>query len=475
MRSDITRVEMPPRPFYVGPSLDYVGSLARGFGMQEDRWLKMREAARAGLQGILERSTDAEPIGLEVFEEEGHLVVEVENRGAPVFLDGQLAPLELDRVQLENRGRGGQTLHLAMRLGGEAVRRGIVESGAVARQDAEATPVLRELRADETGELSRLFYSVYRYDYINEFVYYPEKVRAMIEEGKLISLAAVLPSGRLAGHVGLLKWSDKPAVYEPCLGVVDPALKSKGLFGKLFEKSMERIDSLPMQYCFFDFVTNHELSQKFVARYHPVDLALFVGCQSKETQAKLERLGIGEDPKETDRYTLLYSILPKVKQPFGKELQLPANLGEMLGFLLEPLDLQWRPTPRFEVLAEGGDFAVHLQPQQSAVIFDLHQPGRAAVDRIHSQWRELRRGGFQYCAVEVAVGQPGIANLYDLLAEQGFFVAGFVPCRHTYRLALRFQAMGPTKVSFDEIRVFTPTAKRLLECVRNNFERNALL
>ena len=32
-------------------------------------------------------------------------------------------------------------------------------------------------------------------------------------------------------------------------------------------------------------------------------MALFVGSQVSETQAKLEHLGIGEDPREMDRYS----------------------------------------------------------------------------------------------------------------------------------------------------------------------------
>ena len=64
------------------------------------------------------------------------------------------------------------------------------------------------------------------------------------------------------------------------------------MFSKVFNETMKVAETIPMHYLFFDFVTNHEFSQKFVSRYHPIDLALFVGCQSKATQAKLEKLGI---------------------------------------------------------------------------------------------------------------------------------------------------------------------------------------
>jgi len=278
------------------------------------------------------------------------------------------------------------------------------------------------------------------------------------------------------GHVGLIKWSDNPAIYEPCLGVVDSRVKSRGLFGKLFQRTMEIASDIAMQYCFFDFVTNHEYSQKFVSRYHPVDLAIFVGCQDAATQAKLESLGIGRDPKESDRYSLLYSIIPRVHQPFGAEIELPMNVGELLGFLLKPLNLSWYPASRFELLAEEGRHETHLQPAQGAVSFDLAEPGRGAAERILAEWRQLLRNGYQHAGVEIPLGHQGLTNLCDIFCDEGFFVSGFVPYRlRGDRLALRLQAMGPTKVSFDEIRVYSDTAKQLLDIIRQSYERNGFL
>ena len=100
----------------------------------------------------------------------------------------------------------------------------------------------------------------------------------MIEQKKLISIVASLPNGRLLGHVGLRKWGDRPVVYEPCLGVVDPVMKSHGLFTRLFHRAMEIVSQLPMDYCLIDFVTNHDYTQRLVSTYHPVDLALGVRC-----------------------------------------------------------------------------------------------------------------------------------------------------------------------------------------------------
>lgn len=483
-----TRIELPASSFFVGPALDLICGFAERSGMQADRRQHLKTASELAIGMVVlnnEKGKSDQRVAIDVFESEGNLIVEVVNRGIPIFLNGQAQSAQsqlfhevarhLDKLSIENLGRQGQTVVLGMRLGEEALKKSLDSRGLDPAEGLEGDITIRELLPGEETALSQLFYFVYGYNYINEAVYYPEKLKAMIEEGKLISIVGALPSGRLVGHVGLIKWADHPAVYEPCLGVVDPNLKSRGLFGQIFQKTMDRVQQTAMQYCFFDFVTNHDFSQRFVSRYGACDLSLFVGCQSKATQAKLEKLGLGIDPPEMDRYSLLFSVLPRVKHPFGKEILLPNGLGETLDFLLKPLNLSWSPAPRFELLPPEGDYQTHFQLAQNSVVFDLFSPGRAAVDRILREWHQLMRNGYQYAAVEVPLDAPGIGNLYDIFSSEGFFIAGFIPYHFTDRLGFRFQAIGPTKVAWDDIKVHTENGKRLLNLIRQSYERNGLL
>ena len=62
------------------------------------------------------------------------------------------------------------------------------------------------MRPDEGAALARCFYRVYGYSY-GEFLYYPEKVRELLESGLQTSLAAVTP----AGEIGLTRASFRMA------------------------------------------------------------------------------------------------------------------------------------------------------------------------------------------------------------------------------------------------------------------------
>jgi hypothetical protein len=485
------QIEIPSFSLYLSPSVHFVLGFAQQLGVEGERLQNLRKALEGALRMVMEKNVEGQcedPITIEVGEATGKIFVQIHNQGVPIFSEEDtraknssgLRLVELSKlvhhVTIENQGRRGQAITLEVSLGEDAAKKSLQIDDLPIH--AEVNPqdiVLRRLEADEAPSLSQLFYFIYGYNYINELVYFPQKIAEMIRDGRLVSTVAALPDGRLLGHVGLLRWNEAPPVFEACLGVVDPRVKSQGLFKRLFHETMNAVQATPMQYCFFDCVTNIDFSQRLVSTYGAVDMALFVGCQTKLTQARLSKLGLGADPKEMERYSILYGALPRQEQPFGAYVELPYNIGENLGFLLEPFNLNWSPSPRFSTLNPGGSYKTLYQPAQLSVNFDFQEPGLKALSKILEDWRSLLRNGYQYAGVDVPVEISGMGMIYDILAKNGFFVGGFIPYRNSDKLAFRFQSIGPTKVAFDQIKVFTPAAKRLLEIIRTDYERNCVI
>ena len=481
-------LRVPPIDDFLEPASAFVLAYARRLEMPpegQERLKAALDAALALVQDCYVQGRTDEPMSVRVRESEGRLAVGILNRGAPILLqdagDDTLvsrfrdAAKGVERMSVENIGRRGQVVRLEVKVGrlAPAVTEGL-PAGKVEVSEADAL-TLRLLERGEESALSRLFYFVYGYDYIHETVYYPEKLTEMLEQGRLISTVAVLPGGRLVGHVGLVRQNENPPVFEAALGVVDPIAGSRGVFSRLFEKTMERMLETPMQYCYFDFVTNHDLSQRLISRYGTREMALLTGSQSRETQARLTRLGLGPDPEEMDRYSILLSVIPRVERPFGEEVVLPPSIGEPLEFLLKPLGLSWTPASRFQALAAVGNYKAHYEPSQGSVLFDAFQPGEKAAIGIVQEWKQALKDGYRYAAVDVPLAEPGLGAIYDILSTEGFFIAGFIPYHYGGTLAFRFQSLGPSEAAFDKIRVFSPDAKRLLEIVRNDYERNRLI
>ncbi len=488
------RIELPAQDDFLKPAVDFVLSFAARFGRDTKDQGRLKTAVSAALEMVIgnnEEGKSDEPVALKVREAKGTLRIEILNRGVPILLgSGQKSSVNSayfaefheasknsDRISIENSGRLGQSVILEFRLGA-----GAAASSLPGKSPRKTSPIpkgetisIRGLAQGEEEALSRLFYLVYGYNYINEIVYHPEKLREMLDAGDLISLVAARPNGRLVGHVGLVRRNTTPPVYEAAMGIVDPAVKSSGLFSRLFAETMKRAQATRMQYCLFDIVTNHDLSQKHIAKFGLAEMSLLAGCQTREHQASLSKIGLGPDPEGMDRYSLLLGIIPQVKHPFGTKVGLPESLGEPFGFLLKPLGLRWFPSSRFEFLPSQGAYKSSYTHAERSAYFDFHEPGRHAAEEIVDAWQKLMRDGYQYAGVDVPVDAPGLGQIYDILSSNGFFAGGFVPHHLSDRLGFRFQAVGPAKVAFDKIKMATDPGKRLLKLVKKDYESSCLL
>ncbi len=412
------------------------------------------------------------------------VLISVINRGLPLlsksFLPDSVSK-ELPQLHYKNLGRHGQSFSIGFRTNTDDPQTAQTESsqrsGATAEPSepsAELLPV-REIQEGDFEALTQLFHKVYEYRYVNEAVYHPDRLRKMVFDKRLISLVAPLANGRLAAHLGMIRLGEKPHVYEMGFGLTDPDINSRGVFSTLLQELMEQANRIDMAYLVFDYVTNHDLTQRVVSRYGSCDMALCVGSQLSDTQAKLAALNIGTDSQEMDRYSILIGVKTQVDSPFGRTIHLPIALGEMLGFLIEPLGMEWLPTPRFCPLDESGSFHHSKDSFQRTASYELTRPGVRAIRKIIQDWRHALRLGYQYCSVDIPLDAPGVGQAYDRLANAGFFVSGFVPLRFSGRLALRLQATGPKRLAFHHIKIASEIGRRLLQVVHDSHERNVLL
>jgi hypothetical protein len=481
-------LDIPVNDNYVGPSCSFVEFFAMKQGLPKDKALLVCQMLEKILNRIIlanQGELFKDNVKISLFHLDDVFRIIISNRGFPFFAGEEWLNTEFDRatqdgmqkirqvfdsVEFKNHGRNGQTLTLGIQIKSEPKSPERIEA-----ESREHKISFMPLEAGQVTELSRLFCSVYGYNYIREDVYFPERMKALIASGDLVSRVAVTDSGRLVAHVGMVKLNTNPSVYEIALGLSDPKFKIKGVFSKLFDQIIHVVQETPMEYCIFDFVTNHDYSQKIVSRYGSKEMALGLGCQFSDTQAKLEALGIGKDPKESDRYSLLIAVRPSKAFPFGKDVTLPVHLGEMFEFLLSNLGMTWIPAPRFFPLAREGAFTKWLQESQKAVYFDLHTPGFRAIKEIIREWRHLLRLHYKYAAIDIPLDLPGVGQAFDYLVEHGFFVSGFVPYHNSNRLAFRVQSLGVMRLNFDEIKIATKTGQILLEVVRTGYERSLTL
>jgi len=486
MMEQSAKFEIPAqRPFLLGVSA-FIREFSRQRGYSEANAEIFASSINALTDFFLQnRRIDHEipPFLIEIAEGSGKISLKIHYRGIPLsaeyarnlenFLEKHaVSAKSIAKIDFSYQGREGQSVRIEFNSGETSIGK-LSDSETLISHEVQIFDSFEivKLEENDAAEISRLFYRVYTYDYIQEFVYFPHELQKMLRDGRLISFAARLPEGRLLGHVGLISKNEDSSVWEPCLGVTDPQASARGMFSQIFDATMQHAATLKARYFFFDFVTNHIYSQKLISAYGCIDTALMLGCQSARTQARLSRLGLGDEPANTDRFSILYGIIPAKDKAFGEEIILPENIGKLLGFLIEPLGLSWVPASRYDAPAQQGAYEFSRKPEQEAVYFDCHEPGIEAVQGIIRDWDHLKKENYVYAAVDLPIEPPGLARLFELLASRDFFVAGIVPHANTEKLALRMQAIGPKKLDFSEIRLFGANAQRLLQIIRQQHER----
>jgi serine/threonine-protein kinase RsbW len=74
------------------------------------------------------------------------------------------------------------------------------------------------MRDSEASEVSKSVYKTYGYSYPFEYVYYPEKIIALNEGGKIHSAVALADESEIAGHCALHYWDENPQIAEIAQG-----------------------------------------------------------------------------------------------------------------------------------------------------------------------------------------------------------------------------------------------------------------
>jgi anti-sigma regulatory factor (Ser/Thr protein kinase)/GNAT superfamily N-acetyltransferase len=120
---------------------------------------------------------------------------------------------------------------------------------------------IRRMLPEEAVQVSQLIYRAYGSSYLNEDVYYPDRVAALNASNTNISFVAVGADGRLAGHYALER--DEPGpVVEGGQAVVDPAHRGRGLLDRMKDAALDEARRLNFVGVFGDAVTAHTRTQQ---------------------------------------------------------------------------------------------------------------------------------------------------------------------------------------------------------------------
>ncbi len=406
----------------------------------------------------------------------GKVVLAVEDRGLPVdwkkIGGGDSAGFGMmimkgftDEVKFVNLGKGGKRLEFIKNIsyGGMGAP---AESGATAPEDEQLPqdlPIaIRLMRPDEGTALARCFYRVYGYSY-GEFLYYPEKIRELIESGLQVSVAAVTPQDEIVAHQALVLEKPDSRVAEMGQGVVDPRTRGRGLFEKIKLSSIDFARQKGLYGLYTETVTIHPYSQKANLAVGAKEMGFLFGMAPQMMSFK--KIAEQQDQRQTT--IILYH---RTNEEPPRTVYPPVQHETMIRRIYENgsfnRKLESAPGENELALDEMSLLDMKTLPEYSFAFLRVVRYGRDLPDLVRVRLKELCLGRYDCIYIDLPLCDPATAHFCAALEMLGFFFSGIIPEMFNGD-ALRLQYLNNVSINPAKVVVVTDFGKELFRYIQN--------
>jgi serine/threonine-protein kinase RsbW len=371
----------------------------------------------------------------------------------------------MDKVLFINRGKNGKELQLFKYLKGRHVEELFTEDELKPYDFCEIPSkdikfCIRLMREEEAIEVSRCIYRTYKYTYLNEDLYFPERIDAMNRDGRMISSVAVTREGELIAHFALLP-RPNGKVSEIGVAVVDPKYRGRGLMQSLLNYLIKVAKERGFIALYGNAFTMHTLSQRTNLKFGFHETALQLGgfppgSIQPLTDKALKGAGhvitffkyIGESER--------YKVYP------------PSRHRDMLEAIYGKLDIKRSFEPHDNLpagsLPEESVIELSIKPFHKTATIEVKKIGVDMARRIRAKLIELENKGFNALYLDLDLKDPPAAEAAGRLEALGFFFSGLLP-DYSDGDVLRLQYYN-TEVDYDEIEAASPFAVELKNYIK---------
>lgn len=473
-----SKLLVPNDPFYIGAVISYADWIAGKIGFTERETEEIATALKEACENVITHAFDpyddeTYTVTFEIIDD--GLKIVIDEMGLPFMFEREekaedapgLNAIEacMDRVLFINRGREGKELILYKFTKGRHVEEIFTEEELKPYEFCELVPGniqfdVRLMKPEEALDVSRCIYRAYKYTYLKEDLYFPERIAAMNRDGSMISLVAVTDSGKVVAHFALLP-RPNGLVAEIGGAVVVPRFRGRGLMKTLLARLIETAEERGMLALYGNAFTMHDLSQKTNLKFDFHETALQLGCFPPGSIRPLTASGL----KGSGNVMTFFRYLRK---PEGYKVWLPPGHMEMIKSIYEGLSIERtfgvegteNPAP----LPDESEIHLFLKPSHKIATIEIKRCGKDMVARVKAKRMELGDKGFNSLYLDLDLRDPFTPEAVAAFEKIGFFFSGLLPDYYggdTLRLQYYL-----TEVDYDEINAFSDFANKLKEYVK---------
>lgn len=419
----------------LGVAARAVADTAGGMGLSGVGCTQLEALMSEALTAVIADSFDGADVidvDVTVSHEPGQVDVLLRQRGAPsTYVSGAL-PVRLetllslgyaDVMQFVSDGVHGSELRIS-----RAVSTGTLIDDEAFLADTERSHLdlesvddgaieIRAITADDAIEVARLYFRTYGYSKIGSpWIYEPAVFRHKVDGGFHEGYVAVLPSGRIIGHTGLIRPQPNSRSASGGPLAVDPALRRRGIAESLNAAFFPHLLSLGLQGLYAEAVTAHPASQKAALRIGAKEVGLVLGRQP----AELDFLGFDGPSGFRRAVMVLYSRLgDRESEPAyvpARYREIVERIYEVNGLARTVVSAPSRPPTD---LPAQSRFTTELLAATKYAQINLVDYGTDFVEALQRLMLRFEREQFEVVTVHLPLTNPSTAYFGAGLGELG--------------------------------------------------------
>jgi hypothetical protein len=411
-------------------------------------------------------------LDVEVLRRPGLVVVAVEDQGLPFdykrLQDGEdRSVLEIlrrsfDETRFVNLGRRGNRVELLKHLPLTDVRDHLSEDEHHRTVEATAAhedvPLeIRMMHPEESFELSRCVYRSYGYSYDWDYIYYPDRIRELQEQGLMISCVAVTPEGEFVGHLAITVERPGSPVGEAGQAVVDPRFRGHHLFPKMKTFMAQWADGAGMYGLYSEATAVHPYSQRGNLHLGARETGFLLGY----IPASVSYKQIGDE--RADRRGSVALFYMRVRDEPEREIYPPAPYLEEVRRVVEHNGLR-------RVIGEVPDrtlqpsrMSVEVRQDHNLAFLRVEEPGTDLEELVRNHLRDLSLHRVDCVYVDLPLSYPATPIAAARLNNLGVFFGGIIPEAHPKGGdVLRLQYLNNVEIEAGDVSTASDFGEELL-------------
>jgi anti-sigma regulatory factor (Ser/Thr protein kinase)/GNAT superfamily N-acetyltransferase len=478
----VARITVAAKTEFLSAISGFLQEISTKLGLTGNDIERLELVVEEACMNVIEHAFDPGETGFYdviILRKPGQMVVAVEDQGLPFDfrkfdvekesgLGVMLMKAFADEIRFLNLGRHGKRVELVKNLPYQNVEAYISEAERDRALPLPPVPsdvpiTVRLMRPDDCVGLARCVYRCYGYTYANGDVYFPDRVRELLESGLLISHVVLGLDDEIVGHIAVRKENADAVIGERGQAVVDPRYRGHGLLKKMVSASIARARELGLYGTYSEAVTVHEYSQRAALSAGAHEMGVLLGfTPATMSFKKIE----GGSRQHRQSAVLLYTRVNEepmrnVYPPFHHQAII-RRIYENHNFrrnIVSALDIKGA-----EDVPPSSQVDVKIQTDAGRALMLIKQYGNDLEELVKFRLRELCLRRIDCIYIDLPLSYPATPKFCALLEMLGFLFAGIIP-EISEGDVLRLQYLNNVDVDLKEIQIASDFGKELLDYV----------